>query len=109
MKNLFFALALFSASASAQVVMTLPNDGGGNIELTDLMVSAEGVREFPECNGRHYAKSWSPKARDIYGCWTYNASAGTILIYWPVADEHRTYSLREFSPTDHFYKKYGKK
>lgn len=101
MKRILLAAALtLPVAAFASVLATVENDGNGRIELTGTPIPPGAVKVAPECAGRFVAKSWGRTSADMYGCWTGDSSARTILIYWPSSNAHRTYWAEDFTPTE---------
>ena len=110
MKNILIAAAIGAASlgANAGTLFTMPNDGGGEVQLTDSRVP-DKVSE-PLCKGRYIAKTWGPRAADVWGCWMADSSSGTVVVRWLIdGGTDRTYRTHDFQPTPYFKQRYSGK
>lgn len=86
-------LALFATAASADLVVSMPNDAGGVLELHDTPVAGACYSD------ERAAKSWANNANDLYGCWSVDATAGTVNLRWFTGDgiRYRTYRRSDFT------------
>lgn len=105
MKKALIALALATLAAPAAAlppvgeydILSIPNRGGGRIELSQIPVPVSVVE--PACKGRKIAKSWGPTQADTYGCWTFHGGTKTVNVVWLHFNgrtEHRTYNAADF-------------
>lgn len=89
MKPLLIALlAALSFSAAADTVATLPNQGGGQIRLTDEACTLPGQRGF-------LAYSFVMNETPLLGCWV--PIDDQVLMVYSDGDA-RMYPASEFSP-----------
>ncbi|WP_019448495.1 hypothetical protein [Cupriavidus sp. BIS7] len=94
-----FALASVPAFAAGGVLATMPNEAGGNIEITNI--------KCPDGYSGFITRSFftNGQAEDIFGCWIPSADTAHIRIVWYPRDQHktsRTYNTKDFVAT-----KYG--
>jgi hypothetical protein len=101
-------IAIFASSLAhaGGVILTMQNDSGGQVELTDISVGDV----VPECKGAFAAKAWG-SGSDIYGCWWPVSNGNTVTIMWLNRTDGRTqtYWLRNFKKTEYGVKTYGGK
>ena len=76
------------------VIATMPNTGGGQIELSDIPCP-------PGSGTGLMAHGFGSGADDLYGCYTNDANTGTVTIQWQGIDgiHVRTYVLTHFYKT----------
>ena len=97
--------AAFTTNA-AGIIMTMPNKGGGMIELTDLRAPEAG--DSDPCKNRYIAKSWG-NFDDVIGCYMASGASETVNIYWIEFSAYRTYRISDFTTTEYGQKTYGGK
>lgn len=89
----FLAVAFVSMRAQALTLFTTTNQAGGEITITDVPVGPSA--KIRTCLGKHVAMARTAEGHVQFGCWF---RAGTqILVYWPDADEWRSYLRSDFT------------
>lgn len=96
MKKILILLALTALCnlAHADVLASMPNSGGGRIDLYDIPMPDNSIAG---CEITRIAKAWTGSTSDVYGCWKLSDN-GTVIIKWD-SGEFRTYSVTGFSLT----------
>jgi hypothetical protein len=96
-------LALMGMAANAGVMLTIPNDAGGYMSLTDD-TSTRCKQLSRETNILHsYLDSVSGTGVVLHkGCWTYDETMKMVTIKWASGGEVR-YPLSRFTSTPYLY------
>jgi hypothetical protein len=91
MKKIALILGLtLSVSAQAQQVFVLPNNGGGEIVITDrpCIVNNKNFEHFRE------GYSWTPTVAKMNACWT--VRDGYVVFVYLSDGEERIYPIERF-------------